>query len=944
MKLRHIVTALLFVLPLCGLRAQVPDVTVSWKAEAAQAGDGLYELIFTGETAPGWHTYGTASEYSAPSLTLEKLQGCEPEGGLYDISEPAMEDGEPVFEGTFRLGQKIRLTAGSGVAGGYITWLACTGGSCASPTDWEFELPLGAAPDMSHSGVISNPVEESSGAGSLWALILEAILWGFAMLLTPCVFPMVPMTVSFFLKGSTTPAAGRFKAFMYGLSIVLLYTVPISVIILLTRLLGGDTVTADIFNWLATHWLPNLIFFVVFMVFAASFFGAFEIVLPSSLVGKSDKNSEKGGLAGIFFMALTLVLVSFSCTGPIVGSVLIRSTAGEFWAPMVTMLAFSVAFALPFTVLALFPSLLGKLKGKSGSWMNSVKVVLGFIEVALGFKFLSVADQTYHWGILDREVYLAIWIVVFTLLGLYLLGKIKFPHDDPEEKPLGVFRLGLVIAVFSFVVYMVPGMWGAPLKALSGYLPPLETQDFVLSKYAPAVMPAASTGVMPAASTGVMPDPDRASSPAILSDSPVILSASEGSVAKKYDLKMPLGLDGYFTLEEGLAASKRLGRPVFVDITGHGCVNCREMEQRVWSDPRVLQILRDEYVVVALYTDDKTKLAKEDWVTLDNGRVLKDLGRVNSWLVRERFGVNAQPNYALLDSSGALLAPVRGYNLDIDGFIAFLRSGVEAYCPGSVLEVAGRQGVACDGEYYYVSGSTALYKYTLDGTLALSNETPFKSITAGTPAPNHIGDIDVFEGEIYAGCEYFMDGEGKNIQTAIYDAATLKYKRSITWEPASGQVECCGLAVDRRRGLVWMADWVNGSHLYCYDRASGKYVGKVALDPAPKLQQGIFCLDDGRILISSDDGDADRGEPDHLYVCSPYRGSGKELKDSAEVDVYMVMSGFRRAGEIEGLCVNPGNGDLIVLSNRGARIVLGMPRGFYDGYDREIHELYLYSR
>lgn len=264
--------------------------------------------------------------------------------------------------------------------------------------------------------------------------------------------------------------------------------------------------------------------------------------------------------------------------------------------------------------------------------------------------------------------------------------------------------------------------------------------------------------------------------------------------------------------------------------------------------------------------------------------------------------------------------------------------------PDKVMEVAGRQGVACDGAYYYVSGSTALYKYTLDGELVLANESPFEAITAGNPAPNHIGDIDVFEGEIYAGCEYFMDGEGQNIQTAIYDAATLQYKRSITWEPASGQVECCGLAVDRSRGLVWMADWVNGSHLYCYDRTGGNYIGKLALSPAPGLQQGIFCLDDGRILISSDDGDADKDEPDHLYVCSPYSGPEKELKESAAVDVYKVMDSFIRAGEIEGLCVNPSDGSLVVLSNRGARIVLGMPRGFYDGYDHEIHELYVYPR
>ena len=269
------------------------------------------------------------------------------------------------------------------------------------------------------------------------------------------------------------------------------------------------------------------------------------------------------------------------------------------------------------------------------------------------------------------------------------------------------------------------------------------------------------------------------------------------------------------------------------------------------------------------------------------------------------------------------------------------RSHPDSWTLKSVIEVAGRQGVACDGEFYYVSGSTALYKYTLDGMLVLANESPFEAITAGSPAPNHIGDIDIYEGEIYAGCEYFMDGVGTNIQTAIYDAETLLYKRSIPWEPASGQVECCGLAVDRILGFVWMADWVDGSHLYCYDMGTGVYLGKVELDPAPGLQQGIFCLDDGRILISSDDGDADNGEPDHLYVCRPYNGSG--LLDKAAVATYLTTDAFRRAGEIEGLCVNPAAGELVVLSNRGARIILGMPRGFYEGYDREIHELYVFQ-
>ena len=532
---------------------------------------------------------------------------------------------------------------------GTLEWISCSGNNCHSPEEFEFDLKPSAGGDP-HGGVrpsdsphhLSETVPPLSNRGcyvpqgdspqpdgpiqskgkSIWGLILEAILWGLAMLLTPCVFPMVPMTISFFVKGNENRAVGKFKALMYGLFIVLLYTVPISVIIGLTWIFGGSTVTADIFNWLATHWLPNILFFVVFMLFAASFFGAFEIVLPSKLVNSSDKKSDKAGLAGVFFMALTLVLVSFSCTGPIVGTVLIKSTSGEFWTPMVTMLAFSIAFALPFTLLALFPSLLKNLP-KSGGWLNSVKVVLGFIEVALGFKFLSVADQTYHWGILDREVYLAIWIVCFTLLGFYLLGKIRFKYDD-EVKHIGITRLTLAIATFSFVVYMIPGMFGAPLKALSGYLPPLETQDFVISSY-----------------------------------------------QEKAAAEVSASLETYGSIESGLAVAKASGRKVFVDITGHGCVNCREMEARVWSDPQVQEKLQ-EFVIVALYTDDKQKLPEDQWITTPEGKVLKDVGRVNSYIARTRFGVNAQPNYFILDEDGTILAGPRGYNLSIPGFLEFL--------------------------------------------------------------------------------------------------------------------------------------------------------------------------------------------------------------------------------------------------------------------------------
>lgn len=562
---------------------RLPETTVTWESRVEEGSDGKSRIVFIG----------------TPALPLDEIHGT-------------------------------------------LQWVSCIGNDCHSPEEIEFDLHPSetvASSAETSSGIVADETAGSAAVAAsapiqsrgrgIWGLILEAILWGFAMLLTPCVFPMVPMTVSFFIKGNEDRTAGKFRAMMYGLFIVLLYTVPISIIIGLTWVLGGSAVTADIFNWLATHWLPNIIFFVVFMLFAASFFGAFEITLPSSLVNASDKKSDKRGLAGVFFMALTLVLVSFSCTGPIVGTVLIKSTSGEFWTPMITMLAFSVAFALPFTLLALFPSLLKSLP-KSGGWLNSVKVVLGFIEVALGLKFLSVADQTYHWGLLDREVYLAVWIVCFTLLGFYLLGKIRFKYDD-EVKHIGILRLSLSIVVFSFVVYMIPGMFGAPLKALSGYLPPMETQDFVISAYS-------------------------------------------SSVPKGATIELPHGLMGYDNIDEALSEARKSGRKVFVDITGHGCVNCREMEARVWSDEKVLQRLRDDFVIVALYTDDKQKLPESKWIRTPDGKVLKDVGRVNSYVARSRFGVNAQPNYFILDAQGNILSGPRGYDLSVKGFVDFLDS------------------------------------------------------------------------------------------------------------------------------------------------------------------------------------------------------------------------------------------------------------------------------
>lgn len=658
---------------LCTIAALAQTPTVKWSYTVEKATEDSYRVLFTANIARGFHSYSTKDEYSPTEILDAEVKGGELAGTLQEIGTPKDIDGSLAYEGSMQIAQNIRLTSDTAVYSGTIFSNACNVGNC-KPEYYDFEITItkdsktvatpakadkgsDAAPaaslstqDTGSDTGIAAPAQSNDNSSqqeksSIWSLILEAVLWGFAMLLTPCVFPMVPMTVSFFIKGSGTPAQGRFKASMYGLFIVLLYTVPISVIILLTRIIGGDAVTADIFNWLATHWLPNIIFFLVFMVFAASFFGAFEITLPSKWTNAADKNSNKGGLGGIFFLALTLVLVSFSCTGPIVGTVLIKSTQGEFWAPMVTMLAFSIAFALPFTLLAFFPSLIKKVKKSGGNWLGSVKVVLGFIELALGLKFLSTADQTYHWGILDREVYLALWIVIFSLLGLYLLGKIRFTHDEKVET-IGVPRLALSIAVFSFVVYLIPGMWGAPLKALSGYLPPITTQDFVL-------------GAQGSANTVSM--------------------VSDQSKENRYNLELPLGLSGYFTLEDGMKAAQKEGKPIFVDVTGHGCVNCREMEARVWSDPRVLKILKEKYIIVALYNDDKQKLDQSDWVTdAQTGRVYKDLGRANSYIARTRWGVNAQPNYILLSPDGEQLVPVRGYDLSVDGFIAFLQSGLDA--------------------------------------------------------------------------------------------------------------------------------------------------------------------------------------------------------------------------------------------------------------------------
>ena len=706
--------------------------SVTWKSSVEPLGGDAYRIVLEAAIPAGYHMYDMGPYEGGPTATTIVLtpgEGVQLDGPVEQLTKAhtyydelfGMQIG--TLSGKPRFAQKVHLATAKGTVTAQLEWMICNDSSCMPPDETELtiEIAASAAPAATAKGEAAQsapaattpvkttpakaettpaaataqtaesavqepaqeaapatvapageqtepaaevtpaaeaaeaaPVKDAAGSKGLWALIIEAILWGFAALLTPCVFPMVPMTVSYFLKGEGGAAMGRLRASLYGLFIVLLYTVPIAAIILITRIVGGDAVTADIFNWLATHWLPNIIFFLVFMVFAASFFGAFEITMPSWMVNKTDSKADTKGIGGIFFLALTLVLVSFSCTGPIVGSVLIKSTSGEFWTPIITMLAFSVAFALPFTLFALFPSVLKKLP-KSGGWLNSVKVVIGFIEVALGMKFLSVADQTYHWGLLDREVYLAVWIVVFALLGFYLLGKIRFAHDS-DLPYVGVGRLTLAIIVFSFVVYMIPGMWGAPLKALSGYLPPLTTQDFVLGQHTAAV----PTGTSASGSHALL--------------------TVEGKQPKYSDfLHLPHGLEGFFDLKEAEAYAAKVGKPLFIDFTGHGCVNCREMEARVWSDPQVLDILRNDYVIVALYSDDKKVLPESEWVTTDAGKVLKGLGKINSYYALKTYGVNAQPYYVLQGADGRPLVAPRGYDLSVEGFVEFLQSGLAAY-------------------------------------------------------------------------------------------------------------------------------------------------------------------------------------------------------------------------------------------------------------------------
>lgn len=620
---------------------------VNWSFSKNDLGNNEYELVFTATIDNHWHLYSQKIDMQPPAtlFVFEDNASVELIGKVIETESEEMFD--PNFDMMIRFfsdkavfTQKVKLIEGeSAVVKGFVEFMSCDDTRCLPPTELDYSFQIGEekkAEVVTTKAVETTTKDNDGGNNSLIVFFFIAFGAGLLGLLTPCVYPMIPMTVTFFMNSSGgSKVKSRINALVFGFSIILIYTL---IGVLVTVLFGADSIKS-----VSNHWITNTIFFLLFTFFAASFFGMFELVLPASLTNKSDKQVDKGGLIGSFFMALTLVLVSFSCTAPFVGGILVEAATGSLIQPIVGMFGFSLAFALLFTFLAFFPSLLSKLP-QSGGWLNSVKVVLGFIILALGTKFLLVPNQALGWDI-SREFFIAIWIVLFTLLGFYLLGKIKFSHDSPVNF-ISVPRLALIIATFTFVVYLIPGLIGAPLKAVSGFLPVESSFDLV------ELIGKKSGGTYVAG------------------------PKSEICEEPKYNdiLHLPHGLQGYFDYEQGMACARKLNKPVLLDFKGHSCTNCKVMEKNVWSDPEVLKRLSEDYVIIALYVDDRTKLAEEDWVTI-GGKVKKTIGKKNSALQIEMFGVNAQPYYVLVDHEGNKLNDPRAFDRDIDEFVNWLDAG-----------------------------------------------------------------------------------------------------------------------------------------------------------------------------------------------------------------------------------------------------------------------------
>ncbi|WP_405372328.1 cytochrome c biogenesis protein CcdA [Phocaeicola sp.] len=671
MNKRFLLTWLLMAILCLPVLAQMQD-PVQFKTEWKAISDNEAEIVFTGTIERGWHVYSTDLEEGGPTsatFNIDQIKGAElvgkltPKGNELDMMDPVFGMQVRFFEGTAVFVQKIKLTGGDYNITGYLNYGACDDQNCMPPTNVEFTFKGKAAGSAKQAvapasqetteatqatetenandtvqaaattapaqldgttdywkpvvNELSNFGEQAGEESHSWIYIFfTGLLGGLLALFTPCVWPIIPMTVSFFLKRTKDKKKGIRDAWTYGASIVVIY---VTLGLAITLIFGASALNA-----LSTNAIFNILFCLMLIVFAASFFGAFEITLPSKWSNAVDSKAEQTtGLLSIFLMAFTLSLVSFSCTGPIIGFLLVEvSTTGSVIAPAIGMLGFAIALALPFTLFALFPSWL-KSMPKSGGWMNVIKVVLGFLELAFALKFLSVADLAYGWRILDRETFLALWIVIFGLLGMYLLGKIKFPHDDDDTK-VSVPRFFMALISLAFAIYMIPGLWGAPLKAVSAFAPPMQTQDFNLYK---------------------------------------------NEVHAKFN-----------DFDAGMEYARQQGKPVMVDFTGYGCVNCRKMELAVWTDQKVSQMLNDDYVLITLFVDDKTKLPEPIKIT-ENGteRTLRTVGDKWSYLQRSKFGANAQPFYVLLDNEGMPLNKSYSYDEDIQKYVEFLGTGLKNY-------------------------------------------------------------------------------------------------------------------------------------------------------------------------------------------------------------------------------------------------------------------------
>jgi thiol:disulfide interchange protein len=668
---------------LCNAEIERP---VTWSFTSKNVGKQETELTFTATIDKDWHIYSQFIEQGGPiptSFNFTKSSDYELVGKVKELLKPIK-----AFEKAFGMNiayfdkkavfvQKIKLNTAVTTVTGSLEFMVCNDAQCLPPTTVEFSfavrndqvnqvalaakqvLPVKEKVNAMSSSVVetktSAPHVDSpktakkilaiaaskapagtTGGKSLWAIFLEGLLGGFAAFLMPCIFPMLPLTVSYFTKSSGKKGSAVGKALLYALSIIVIY---VGVGLVVTIIFGADAL-----NNLSTNGVFNFLFFVLLLVFAASFLGAFEITLPSSWINKADSQADKRGLMGIFFMAATLALVSFSCTGPIIGTLLVQAaTMGQYMGPAVGMFGFAVALSIPFALFAMFPSWMNNLP-KSGGWLNSVKVVLGFLELALALKFLSNVDLAYHWNWFDREVFLGLWIVIFGLLGLYLLEKLKFEHDA-DLRAVSPFRLFMAIIVLAFTVYMVPGLWGAPLRSIAAFLPPQHTQDFDLYT---------ST-----------------------------LNKNNGDHStKKYGelFHAPLNLDAFFDYDQGLAFAKTVNKPVMIDFTGHACVNCRKMEADVWPDKEVLKLLNNDYVLIQLYVDDKTELpAGEQFVSKLSGKKIKTIGNKWSDLQAARFNANSQPYYVLLDTNGNLLLPPQGADYNPLNFVTFLHKGLQVF-------------------------------------------------------------------------------------------------------------------------------------------------------------------------------------------------------------------------------------------------------------------------